>query len=136
MASREMIQGMITCFCDLYGKKQDESLVNSWVQALQKYADQDITRAGSKAMEECTRMPTPADVVGRIDKQEQEVKAEYRLINSTCGLCGYSGLCILEDPYSDTPRCRQCYTGLTIEQHKAKMRDIMRAMEHGKNAAH
>jgi len=80
-------------------------------------------------MEECIRFPTPADVISRIQPREQIDDGKYRLINSTCGQCGHIGLCILEEPFSETPRCRQCYSGLTIEQHRAKMRELQEVME-------
>lgn len=135
MASQQMIEGMITCFCDLYGKNVNKSLISSWLEALKRYDDEDIQRAGGKAMEECQRMPTPADVIGRIVRKEQPDPEEYKLINGKCSLCGHLGLCILEEPYPDTPRCRQCYTRLTLEQHKAKMKAIIEALN-GKDATH
>ena len=79
-------------------------------------------------MEECQRMPTPQDIISRMPSEDTGDQQQYILSPAKCGLCGSSGLCIKEDPYSDTWRCRECYTGLTIEQHKAKMAEIIQAL--------
>ena len=134
MASRQMVQSMITCFCDLYNKRMDESLVNSWVQALNRFTDEQISKGGAKAMEEFPRMPTPSDVISRMPNVVDEHLPYILEENRKCGLCGYSGMCIREEPYSDTWRCRQCYSGLTKEQYAVMIRDLIKIM--GKEGLH
>jgi hypothetical protein len=99
--------------------------------ALSRYEDDRVQIGGQKAMEECTRMPTPSDIISRmpnvIDEQAPYILEQGR----KCGLCGYIGMCIQEEPFSDTWRCRQCYTGLTAAQHAARMKHLIGIM--GKN---
>ena len=128
MATRELIRDMITSFCDLFARKLDPRLVDSWMTALQRYDDDRIRDGGLKAMEECQRMPTPQDVITRMPKEKTEETQDYVFETAKCSLCGSYGRCIKEDPYSDTWRCRECYTGLTAAQHAAKMREIINAM--------
>lgn len=136
MASRQMVQSMITCFCDLYNKRMDESLVNSWMQALSRFSDEQISKGGAKAMEEFPRMPTPSDVISRMPNVVDEHLPYILEENRKCGLCGYTGMCIKEEPFSDTWRCRQCYSGLTKEQHAARMKQLVEIMSKNKEASH
>ena len=128
MATKEMIRGMITSFCDLFARKLDPRLVDSWHTALHRYDDARVQAGGLKAMEECQRMPTPQDVITRMPREETSDQPEYVIETAKCGLCGNYALAIKAEPYSDIWRCRQCYTELTPAQHKAKMSEIIRTM--------
>jgi hypothetical protein len=113
----------------------NEKLLDSWTQALKRYADNEIVKAGQKAMEDCSKMPTPYDVISRIVKQEEVFSEEYKLIQGSCSMCGRKSTCILEDPYEHQPRCRECYTGLSVGEYKAKMRDLIKIVSESPSLA-
>jgi len=77
-------------------------------------------------MEECQRMPTPMDIISRMPKEELTESEPYTIALAKCGLCKHDGMAIKEEPYLSVWRCRQCYTGLTSEQHKAKWMELQR----------
>jgi ribosomal protein L37AE/L43A len=52
----------------------------------------------------------------------------------TCQKCGKVGMCIKEPPHTGQWLCRQCYSGLTDQQFKAKVRGLIRTMDDKKKA--
>ena len=137
MASKAMIQDMLTCFCNLYRMKTSEELTNSWCQALNRFDDSSVIKGGEKAMEECQRMPTPSELISRMPARAQEEESEYIIREGvTCGQCGHIGMGIKEAPLSDIWCCRQCYTGLTPKQYRERMAHLAAIVEKKKTPAH
>ena len=67
--------------------------------------------------------PKIPEVKERIIKKKIESDDDYIVEpNKTCKTCGKSRLCIKEN--GEDWECRECYTGLTSEQHQSKMRQI------------
>jgi len=123
MATRPMVESMTTSFCELFGKKMSEQLVDAWVDALSRYRDGEVVKAGHRAMEECLRMPTPLDVIQRMPINQTVEESEFRITSAKCSKCGRYGLAISE-PQGAPYLCRECYSGMTNEQIAAKFREL------------
>jgi len=123
MASREMVENMVECFCNLFGWHSAPSLNDSWQKALSRYADDDIRRAGQRAMEECAKMPTAADVIQRIPIGDNAENGKYAMASARCQECGRVLLCISE-PTGNPYKCRECYTGLTNQEIAGRFRKL------------
>lgn len=123
MATRSLIEDMTMSFCELFNRKMSDQLVDAWVEALKRYRDQDVTRAGHKAMEECSKFPTPLDVIQRIAIGDTLQNEDYFVSSGQCSLCGRYGMMISE-PTGHPYRCRECYTGLTNAEIGAKFKEL------------
>ena len=128
MATKPVVKTMITSFCEVFGKKENEKLVNGWVEALYRYRDHQIIQAGQKALEECARMPTPTDVISRIPVEDSEQNENYNITSGKCSECSRVGMCISE-PNGSPLICRECYTGLTNEQISQRFSDLAKMIE-------
>lgn len=113
-----MVESMITSFCELYGKKMNEKLLDAWVNALGRYRDQEIARAGQRAIEECSKFPTPIDVIQRIQTNSERGNDEYQITSGKCAHCGRVRM-VISIPVGADYLCRECYTGMTNEQVSA-----------------
>ena len=135
MASKAIIEGMITTFSDLYGKRISRETEDMYYQTLSKYTDKQVSEAAYTCLETCKWTPKPADIIANIHEDPVNRYSSTNqdfLINPhrTCGTCGHVGLCIKE-PIDADWECRQCYTGYTSEEISAKFRalgDLMRKM--------
>lgn len=123
MATRQMVEDMIARFCELYGRRMSGNLVDAWVDALNRYRDGEVAKAGHKAMEECAKMPTPQDVIQRMMTQQDSGSDKFTMASARCFKCGRILLCISEPP--GTPyECRECYTGMTNQEVSEKFKEL------------
>lgn len=123
MATRPVVESMITSFCELYGKRENASLVNAWMEALSRYRDAEVMTAGHRAMEECQRMPTPTDLIQRIPVNQTFENVDYRITSAKCSRCGRYAMAISE-PIGRPYLCRECYTGMSNQEIAAKFRAL------------
>lgn len=115
MATRPVMESMITSFCELYGKRESKNLVDAWMEALSRYRDVEIIKAGHKAMEECQKMPTPLDLIQRMPVNIDLDNGNFHIASAKCSKCGRYGMAISE-PIGSEYQCRECYTGLSNEE--------------------
>ena len=124
MASQKRVEDMITLFCELYGKRVNDEMLNAWVMALERYQDNQVTSAGQKVMEEFHRMPNPADLIERIKLALPEDLQDGVEAYAHCSKCGKWKWCRKEMPRHPKFECEDCYTGLTHEQRHQRYRDL------------
>jgi len=69
MASKKIIKSMIELFLSIWPRKNADSTVmtEAYYQALRKYSDDEIRKAGYKAMDELEFFPKPADLKKFLD---------------------------------------------------------------------
>ena len=123
MATRVMVDDMITSFCELYGKLKKAETVDAWMEALKRYRDAEIASAGHKAMEECQKMPTPLDVIQRMPINQTVQNEDYHMAQAKCSRCGRYALAISE-PVGSPYLCRECYTGLSNQEIGERFRKL------------
>lgn len=131
MATRILVEDMIAHFCELFGKQKNEKMVDAWVDALNRYRDNEIAQAGHKAMEECQRMPTPLDVIQRIPVNQTFENVDYRIVSGKCSKCGRYGMAITE-PIGSPYLCRECYTGLTGKEIGSRLHKLGEWTDHAR----
>jgi hypothetical protein len=128
MATKQVVKTMITSFCEVFGKRENDKLVNGWVEALHRYRDQQVILAGQKALEECLKMPTPMDVISRISVENNQENTAYNIGHARCSKCNRVATCISE-PVGAPYICRECYTGLTNQQISQRFKDLGKMMD-------
>jgi len=107
---------MLKLFCQtLKGKQFTPELLEGFYQALRIYSDQQVKDAGYKCLDSMDRVPTPFDIIQRMEKGEEET-SRFRLEIHKCTDCGVVKLCIEEPTGCQHWQCRTCYTGLTSQQ--------------------
>ena len=74
-------------------------------------------------MEECSKFPTPVDVVQRMGAEDPFKSEDYFITSGQCAKCGRYGMMISE-PNGSAYRCRECYTELTNEQIAAAFKRL------------
>lgn len=116
---------MVTLFCGMFGRKMNDGLVGGYLTALARYTDDEVRAGGQKAMEECATFPKPMDIIQRASLERKQTQKDYPLFgNEICHYCERLKYCIKDDETA-VWECRQCYTGMTDAQIKAKFNEIM-----------
>lgn len=185
MATEKLIKEMLSIFSTLYSTSkgttldQDLKIVKTYYQALRDYSDKEVIEAGHRAMDECTFLPKPRDILIRIPRREETENDKYlkgrfkccmcgEIVSAIsegkcldcagitpgeekkdppiafpepfemhgrmkCQACGTVGLCIKEPAKSGTWKCRDCYSGMTIDERREKIRQIIRSIGAQKN---
>ena len=125
-----MIKGLLVIFCQIWGKTLTSEMEDGYYQPLKKYKDEDIKKAGYKCLDELTLFPKPADISKRIIvTQSNNGGSDFESKHGVkCSLCGHIGLGISE-PRGDPWECRECYSGLSPEQHESKINEIISKIE-------
>ena len=135
MASKERVKDMIIHLQGHWPRftVTDELIYSFWA-SLKRFSDREVTRAGWAYLEQAdkkTPFPKPGDIISRIPPSDDSGSSEYRFYNhAECEKCGTRGHCI-EEKMNGIPviQCRECYTGLTAAQIKAKFQDIWERMK-------
>lgn len=107
---------MIHHFCELYGKKESVTLVDSWIEALKQFLDDEVIIGAQKAIEECIRMPVPSDIIKRMPEKKRgqdEETGECRFRFEKCTSCKSFQNCIEEPIGCGDWLCRKCYSKLS-----------------------
>ena len=131
MATLELIQDVLTSFCQIWTKNRGQlnELVDIYYKVLKKYTDKEIQDAAWKCLDELgdkTRFPKPADISQRIKRIH--VDSGLCAISKhpiRCSKCGEVGICI-QEPVGSFWECRECYTGLKPHEIEAKYAEIYR----------
>jgi len=82
-----------------------------------------VKDAGYKCLDSMDRVPTPFDVIQRMEKGEDET-SRFRLETHKCTECGAVKLCIEEPINCGVWQCRPCYTGLSDQEIAEKFRRL------------
>lgn len=113
----------------------DNELIEAYYLALKKYSEEDIQKAGYKCLDECDYFPKPVDIsrrIAEINKTTSYSSPDEDFIFSgqaRCIECGKIGFSIKEPKATGQWKCRQCYSGLTVEQYKAKIQEIIKGIK-------
>ena len=120
---------MITYFCRLWpNKTKSGELVEAYYRSFRSYRDEQILTAGDQCMQEMEYFPKPVDVISRIN-QGYLVTTPYIIEEGQiCCKCKVKSRCIREPADTGEWECRQCYSGLTLEQHRKKVQLIIEQM--------
>lgn len=112
----------------IFNRKLSDEMIDGFFNVLSRYPEAEIARAAYDYMDTEKKMPVPADIKERIATKPQ-AEPDHVIENyHKCGVCGHYGMAIQEEPYPDMWRCRQCYTGLSTMELKAKFRTIFEVM--------
>jgi len=125
--SIDQIRSMLHTFQGVWSRKTplSEDVIKAYYQILKKYNFEDVRKAGYSAMDECEFFPKPFDLVNRIKNIQIEEHLEGQLIRTkTCHICGEEKQCIIDEEVNAWV-CRQCYTGMTPGECKAKIEEIV-----------
>ena len=126
MSSKEMLATMLKLFSTVWTKTITPDLTEAYSYALKKYSDDEIREAGYKCLEQCDHFPKPTEIISRIPKKESPGSLLFDTCR--CSKCHEVKWCIKEDDMNGW-ECRECYSGLTAEEYKAKMRGIIKILE-------
>lgn len=129
MASKDVVEDMLTLFCSMHGKRFSNDLISAYNLALIDYSDDQVRKGGHRAMEECERFPKPVDIIQRASIEKAQGRELYPMFGKeVCHLCEQVKFCMKEDEYSRW-ECRQCYGGLSDDEIRARYRKILNTIE-------
>ena len=95
---------------------------------LKSFTDSDVQAAGYQVMETLKFFPKPADIVDFIRVKNDDARREQTLTEAKhCQKCGERKQCILDDE-TNTWLCQRCYTGMTPEQCKERIKLIIKKL--------
>lgn len=123
-----MIKDALTSFSRVYPKKITDDLVELYYKTLKKYSEEQFLEAGYQCLEDAEKFPTPNMIISRMKKDYRGngIRSERR----QCDECGNVKYCI-QEPSSKKWICRQCYSGLSIEETRARFQALEELMEKG-----
>lgn len=107
---------------------EQESLLSAYVVALGAFKDSDLKAAADMYLTEGQYFPPrPSDLIKLLPRPET-MSEEYKLQPGTrCQKCGHWGMCIKDQDTGWQWQCRQCYTGLTVQQYNRNMQSLGKA---------
>ena len=120
---------MLTYLCTVYPSRIiTDELIETYWQTLKKYSDDEIREAGFKYLEQAqekTPYPKPGDISARITQRSTESQSYIIEKGHTCSVCWKKNcMCIIEKPDTPSWTCRECYTGMDIEEIRQRYKDI------------
>ena len=119
---------MLRLFSHLWTKSLTPELTEAYSHALKRYSDDEIREAGYKCLEECERFPKPSEIIGRI--KGHVFKDQKPLFNTCrCSVCGESEKLCIKEHDMEGWECRECYSGLSVDEYKDKLRDLVKLAE-------
>lgn len=122
-------------FSNLWTRKKeiDSGAIDSYALALKAFSDEMIANAAEKCLRECTKFPSPIDIIARMDAKTHMIgSGEDFLIydHQSCEECGNRDvMCIKEPIDGGVWICRRCYTGLTPRELGAKFKELGEMMK-------
>jgi hypothetical protein len=130
MASETTIRDMLTFFTQLgypLGGTVKE-IIDSWVQALSKYPDDQVKQAVFRCIDDGVKFITPGEITVRVKASAPPLDLyESHECRTNCTSCGKWRWC-RRDTEHPRYQCEDCYTGLNKELRRQRYRDLMVTM--------
>ena len=120
------MEEILVFFSTVWPKKVTNELIEAYCIPLQRFADEEVRRAGHKLLES-EYFPKPHNFVTEINRNKPpddgyisnfDIKSGRK-----CAICGRVRVCI-DEPKGSEYQCRECYTGMTSEEIEAKIKGI------------
>jgi hypothetical protein len=100
--------------------------VEVYWKALKTFSDKQLTDAAELVMNDpnIKSFPAPGKIREVIAPDESKNKS-FDTREGYCFECGKTGTTVSIIP-GEKPKCRRCYSGITVEEHKERVQDLSR----------
>jgi hypothetical protein len=124
---KKLITDTLIYFSKVFSKEITNELIETYYSLLKDYPEEDIKEASFLSLEELIYFPKPKEIIERIRSVQKTRSEDLRLKENdilqhqTCTSCGKPNTMVIKPDLI----CRQCYSGLSTEDYKQKVRDMV-----------
>ena len=107
-------------------RPNDPDFIDIYYKALKTYTEDQVISACDECLVELKFFPKPMEIRKRLPAPESQKPEKFHMYEGRCA-CGHVGM-VIQEPTGTSPRCRECYTGLSSQQVKKRFRDLHEMM--------